>query len=323
VANRSFGSATPEQNFDPETLEGWGNRSYNWEFTTGVQHEVLSGVSADFTYFRRWYGNLHVVDNRALAPEDFTPFSITAPSDQRLPDGGGYTISGLYDVVPTKFGLTDNFTTFAKNFGDQVQMWNGVAVTLNARLPNGILVQGGLDTGRLTNDTCEIRSKLPELVLVRPVAADGNLVSPTLPYCNSSQPITQFKLLGSYRIPRLDVQVSATFQSVPGPEIQANFVATNAIVAPSLGRPLAGNNANVSVNLVEPGTMYGERLNQLDLRIGKMVRLGRLRATVNVDLYNALNADTVLTVNNAYATWQQPTSILLARFAKIGVQLDF
>ena len=240
VANRLFGSATPEQNFDPETLEGWGNRTYNWEFTGGVQRELLSGVSADFTYFRRWYGNLHVVDNRAVTADDFTPFSITAPGDSRLPDGGGYAISGLYDVVPTKFGLTDNFTTFAKNFGEQVQMWNGVALTVNARLPDGILLQGGLDTGRLTNDTCEIRAKLPELVLARPTAADGNLVSPTIPYCRTSQPTTQFKLLGSYRIPRIDVQVSATFQSLPGPEIQANFVATNAIVSPSLGRNLAG-----------------------------------------------------------------------------------
>jgi hypothetical protein len=323
VANRLFGSATPEQNFDPETLEGWGNRTYNWELTGGVQHELLSGISADVTYFRRWYGNLHVVDNRAVTADDFTPFGITAPSDSRLPNGGDYAISGLYDVVPAKFGLTDNFTTFANNFGEQVQMWNGVALTLNARLPNGILLQGGLDTGRLTNDTCEIRSKLPELVLARPTATDGNLVSPTLPYCKTSQPTTQFKLLGSYRIPRIDVQVSGTFQSLPGPEIQANFVATNAIVTPSLGRSLAGTAQNVSVNLVEPGTMYGERLNQLDLRVGKMVQFGKLRATVNLDLYNALNVDTVLAVNNAYATWQQPTSILLARFAKIGVQLDF
>ena len=105
-----------------------------------------------------------------------------------------------------------------------------------------------------------------------------------------------------------------------GPEIQANFVATNAIVAPSLGRNLAGNTQNVSVNLVEPGTMYGERLNQLDLRVGKMVQFGKLRATVNLDLYNALNVDTVLMMNNAYATWQQRSRSLCA-LCEYGVQL--
>ena len=38
------------------------------------------------------------------------------------------------------------------------------------------------------------------------------------------------------------------------------------------------------------------------------------------------NANTVLTVNPAFGsgpTWQRPTSILLARFAKIGFQVDF
>ena len=69
--------------------------------------------------------------------------------------------------------------------------------------------------------------------------------------------------------------------------------------------------------------MYGERLNQLDFRVGKILRFGRTRATASLDLYNALNADTVLTLNNTFAAWQQPQSILNARFAKIVMQLDF
>ena len=54
-----------------------------------------------------------------------------------------------------------------------------------------------------------------------------------------------------------------------------------------------------------------------------MLRFGRTKATVNLDLYNALNVDTVLSLSTAYATWQRPSSIMLARFAKIGVQFDF
>ena len=103
----------------------------------------------------------------------------------------------------------------------------------------------------------------------------------------------------------------------------ANYVASNAVVSPSLGRNLAGGESNVTVNLVKPGTMYGERLNQLDMRVGKILRFGRTRAALNLDIYNALNGNAVLQQSNTFGNWQQPQGILVARFAKIGVQLDF
>lgn len=58
--------------------------------------------------------------------------------------------------------------------------------------------------------------------------------------------------------------------------------------------------------------------------MAKILRFGGTRkATLNLDISNTLNVDTPLTVNNAYATWQRPASILVGRFAKIGVQMDF
>ena len=112
------------------------------------------------------------------------------------------------------------------------------------------------------------------------------------------------------------MQVSGTFQSIPGPQIGATYVAPNALVAPSLGRPLSGNAANVSVALVEPGTMYGDRLNQFDLRVGKILKFGKTRTAVNLDLFNAFNRSTALTVNNNYASWLQPLSIVSARLGQ-------
>jgi hypothetical protein len=122
--------------------------------------------------------------------------------------------------------------------------------------------------------------------------------------------------MGSYTVPHVDVQLAASLQSLPGPEIAANYVASNAEVAPSLGRNLAGGASNVTVNLIEPRSRYGERLNQLDLRIAKILRVGRTRLSAGVDLYNALNSNAVLTQNSSFAVWQQPQSILNARFAK-------
>jgi hypothetical protein len=333
VANQLFGSAGAQGNLDPDILSGWGKRLYNYEFSAGVQRQILTGLSVDASYFRRWYGNFTMVDNRAVTAADFTPFSITAPSDPRLPGGGGNVISGLYDVNPAKFGITDNITTFTKNFGKQVQMFNGFALTLNARLPQGIILQGGVDSGTITQDVCDIRSKVPEYSVAdpysAPVVAAGTststlmLAGPLAWHCHTERPTTQVKLLGSYTVPKIELQISSTLQSIPGPEANAFFTATNAAIMPSLGRPLSGGAANVSVNLVEPGTMYGERLNQLDVRFARPVRFGRTKTTFQLDLYNALNVDAVTGVNTNYATWLRPQAVILGRFAKLGLQLDF
>jgi hypothetical protein len=69
--------------------------------------------------------------------------------------------------------------------------------------------------------------------------------------------------------------------------------------------------------------MYGERLNQVDLRLARPVSLGRAKATFQFDLYNALNVDAVTGVDTAYASWLRPQAVILGRFAKLGMQLDF
>jgi hypothetical protein len=131
------------------------------------------------------------------------------------------------------------------------------------------------------------------------------------------------KLLATYTVPRIDVQVSGTYQSLPGPQIVANYTATNAIVQPSLGRVLSGGAANLVANIVPPGTLYGERLNQVDVRIGKIIKAGKTRTTASVDLYNIMNANPVLTQSATFTTWQQPQTILSPRFIKLVVQFEF
>ena len=49
-----------------------------------------------------------------------------------------------------------------------------------------------------------------------------------------------------------------------------------------------------------------------------------MRADVGVDIFNLFNSSVVLNSNNAFgANWQTPTLVMPARFAKVGVQLDF
>jgi hypothetical protein len=139
-------------------------------------------------------------------------------------------------------------------------------------------------------------------------------------------------------VPKADVQVGLTFTSKPGLQVSfagtptgggnlsANYTVANAVVAQSLGRNLAGNAANVTVNLIEPGSLYGDRINELDLRVAKTLRYRGLRANISADVYNLLNSAPILSYNEAFiqnGAWLLPTSVMTARFAKINVQIDF
>ena len=128
--------------------------------------------------------------------------------------------------------------------------------------------------------------------------------------------------LGSYTVPKVDVQLGFTLRSDQGASLNANYTASPANT--TLGRPFAGASSTISVNLVEPGTLYGDRVNQFDLRVGKLLRFGRTTTNVGVDLFNLLNASPVLTYNEQFtSTWLRPNSVLQARFVKVSAQIGF
>ena len=135
------------------TTGAWASRS---------SRKSLPRVSVNVGYFRNWWGNWYTVDNRSTTLADYTPFSIPAPVDPRLPDGGGYTIGGLYNLVPSKVGQVDELAQSSSNFGEQTENWHGVDVNVVARLRNGLTVQGGTSTGRRLSDACALKAALPE-----------------------------------------------------------------------------------------------------------------------------------------------------------------
>jgi hypothetical protein len=314
VSSLNFGLPTSATQFNPDTRFGWGTRAYNWEFSTSVQHQLTQGVGLDAGYYLRWYGNFQVTHNVAVNAASFDPFSIVAPADSRLPGSGNYTIGGLLNLKPAFVGQTQTYIDMANNLGGQFEHDQFVDVSVNARLKNGILLQGGISTGQTVTDNCNVLAAAPD---VNPVG---------IPYCHQAtnwMGQTQLKVLGTYRVPRADVVVAATLQSVPGPVVAANFTAANALVQPSLGRPLSGGAANVTVNLIQPGTLYYDRANELDLRLTKAVRISRLRISVNGDIYNMLNVSPVMQFNAAYAAWLTPQRIMDGRLYKLSAGVTF
>ena len=90
----------------------------------------------------------------------------------------------------------------------------------------------------------------------------------------------------------------------------------------NLGRNLATGSA--TTGLIAPGTMYGDRFTQVDVRVGKNVRIGKARIAASLDVYNLMNSSAVLTQNNTVGPlWRSPTNILQGRLVKFGAQFDF
>ena len=331
--NKNLGKVVFDRTYDPSYIQGFGVRPYSWSLGASVQQEIMPRVSVNVGYFRNWWGNWYTVDNRANTLADWTPYSITAPVDPRLPGGGGQVISGLYDLVPTAVGKVDEWATNSKNYGKQTENWQGVDVGVVARLRNGLTVQGGTSTGRKLVDSCALRAALPEQgqgTRGSTTAITSNAGSPVNPYCREVEPyLTSIRGLATYTIPKIDLQVSGTWRNDPGDSLAANFVVNNAYIAGGpqpLGRLLSGS-SNVTVNLIQPNTLYSDRRNNIDLRIAKIVRYGRTRTQVGVDIYNLTNTDVVTGFNQTFSptstTWLTPTSIQPARYAKLSAQIDF
>jgi hypothetical protein len=327
----TFGTARQTTaNIDPRILSGWGVRSNDWQIGASVQQQVLPRVSVEVGYFRRWLNNFTVTDNLALGPDDFTQYSITAPADPRLPNGGGYLVDGLYNVTQAGFSTpAQNSITLADDIGEQYQRYNGVLLNVSARISSGLQFQAGINSGKTVQDNCAVRAKVPELTTgagTSPVVGVGN------PYCHSDPGfITKMTALGAYTVPKVDVLFSGTFRSDQGAPLAANWGAPVAQVSAALGRPAAVVGNTVAINLAAPGQVWGDRVNALDLRVAKVLRVGRTRNTVGIDIVNALNSDAILTYNQNFnpgitsgaSAWLAPTSVLTPRFVKVSAQIDF
>ncbi len=331
-----FGTSRPTTFYDPATLTGWGTRPWNWEFSVGIQHELIPRLSIGAGYFRRVQGNFYVMDNEALSPADFTEYSVVVPTDARLPLSG-QTITGIFDQ--NRSVVNRQVIKQASDFGNQYAHWDGFDVNFDYRAKEGLLLQGGFGTAKTMTDNCEIVDDVPEtlnapaplpagiqptMAQIPAVFAAG--VSIPRQFCHQVSPmLVNLKGLVSYVLP-FGMRVAGTWQSLTGPQVAANQIYANAGTAPppgtSLGRPLTF--AQNTVNVVEPGSLYGDRLNQIDLRFTKIVNVGLGRMDLNFDIYNAFNSDAILTQQNTYGSaWTRPLTILQPRFVKLGVRWDF
>jgi hypothetical protein len=334
MQNQSYGQLQIRTRPDPNWITGFGKRGYNWQATVSVDHQLRPGVAVSAGYYRTWFGNFMVTDNQLVTPADYDPYCIPVPVDSRLPANvSGQQMCGFYDIKPAKFGQVDNIVTLASNYGRATEVYNGADLTLNLRLPHGVQVSGGWNIGNSISlpagtgfgsskaSTCFVVDSPQELY--HPV--DQSLTTAFANGCETGNPYLQrFKVNGSYQLP-WGLQTAVVYQSLPGAPYNALYTVTTAQIAPSLGRNLSGNVRTITAELLPQYSTYlDQRVNQVDVRLSKILHVGGTRIQGNLDVFNLLNGSTVLQLNQAIGpTFLQPTQILDARLLKLGFQVDF
>jgi len=235
MVNQNFGKEFFTRTFDPNFINGFGVRPYNWEMGVSVQQEVAPRIGVTAGYYRRWFGNFYTLDNTLVGASDFTQFGVPIPLDPRLPGGGGGVVNGIYNVNPNKVGQVQDLAELTSKAGaDPIENWQGVDVGVNARLRNGLTIQGGTSSGRTLQDNCALRSLLPETypwstVIVTQSLRGDSTAGLTRPYCRIETPyLTSFRGLATYTIPKVDIQLAGTWRSDPGAEVAFACVETRA-----------------------------------------------------------------------------------------------
>ena len=328
----NFGKQTAGTKYSDNALTGFNTQYQNWQASVSLQHELRPGFGINVGYYRTWYGGrcggsgltntvtcLLVTDNLRVTPSDYSEYCITAPADSRLPTSGE-RLCGLYDVRPELFGQFDNLARPVSDLGGKLtRVYNGFDATVNARFLTRGQVSGGLSAGRTVANNC--------FAVDSPQDARPGFCKVTPPWGAG----TQVKLMVIYPLP-WDISTSAIYQNSSGIPITASYVVANAAIAPALGRNLsdcavgaATCNANRTIDIIPPSSLFEPRLQQVDLRFSRVFALGGTRRVrPSLDVYNLLNASNVINMNTTYGpSWKDAIQILSGRLLRIGAQFDF
>ncbi len=316
-SNLAFGTNLVPSRNATDAVTGFNGQDYNWQASVSMQHELRPGVAFNVGYFRTWYGNFLATRNEAVDPAaDFDEYCFTVPTDSRLPNGGKQ-LCGLFDIKPAKFGRVNNLVTQMSHFGEQTQVYNGVDLTLSARFGQGGQFSGGVSAGRTVTSNCAVVNSPQD-------AREG--------FCETTPPWsagTQVKFMAVYPLP-WSLQTSVVYQNFSGIENNPTITLTNAQIAPSLRRNLASCgtavvcNQTVTVDMAPAGSMYEPRVQMVDVRLSRVVRMGAYRVRGNFDVANLFNVGNVLSLQRQYGpTYLHAVQIMGGRLMKVGVQFEF
>lgn len=353
IVNAGFGTPTTALQWDDKARQGWGVREYNYQWSVSLQQEVRPGFGLSTGFYHTDFHNTQVAVNTALSASSFDFFCLPAPTDARLGVSSGTQVCGNSNVNFASKAIPANVVWYRVEdapvsglSGARKEYYNGVDLAVNWRFRGSGLLSGGLSLGKSVTDTC-FANKFPQ---VTGTISAGGVTALGLrddKYCtNVGQSLwngigSQVKLQVVYPLP-YDFVLSATYKHLPGIAEAGTVTYASAAVVPTLGRnlsactlPTGACTSTTSVNVVQPGTLFDQRLNQIDLRGTRRIKIGRSRLQGVVELYNVLNTRApqgdvttwgTITAPGAATpgtTYLRPSLFLGGRLLKFGAQVDW
>jgi hypothetical protein len=303
-------------------------RTSNWEYTTSVQQQLMTGMSVSAAYFHRTWRDLEVTDRTLITTADYTSFTTPMPSFSNDPTLTGVlnpneilTIYNLNAAKRSSYSAAQVDYNSAGTFnptGDPDQAWyNGVEISFTWRVRN-TQIFGGYTIERNVSRTCDNNDN-PNGISGSDLY-EGNTTSLGGRFCDQSKfnvPfVKEFKVSGNYPLP-FGIDFGAVLQAYPG----ANRTVT---WQPAASLFPGGRTNSETIILNEPGSLYQPRYTQLDVNFRKNFRHGRKRFTLQVDFFNALNGNAIWTTNNAIgSSLGQVQTILQGRLPRLAFQMQF
>jgi Carboxypeptidase regulatory-like domain len=303
-------------------LPGDLRRQYNWEYTVGVQHQVMPRLAVGALFIKRTIRNIQLTDRTFITADDYTPFqvrmpAITDPSVAAVLDPNEMiTVYNLNQSKNTLYnqGLVDRSSDRNRS------LYTGFEASFSARLHNSATMFGSWTAERNVSVFCESNDN-PN----GPPTADlyqGRQVSEGGRFCdqrNFDMPfLHEFKLAGNYS-PALGIDLGVVLQSYPGLERVITWQPP-ANLFPNQQRTQAQ-----TIILTEPGSLYGERWTQLDINVRKNFHYGNGKVhTFQLDIFNLFNNNAIRTQTDTVGTsLGQVTAIMPGRFPRVAYQFKW
>jgi len=330
------GSGFGDQNIGPNPNPRFGllnnitmdpnfHREYQWEYSIGVQHQIMQGVTLNFNWNRTSDYQQPLIVNYAIPASAYTPFQIVNPLD-----GTPLTVFNLQSQY---FGLVPQLHETNAPQSLRRDIYNGFEASTTARLPHGAFVFGGWTIENQTDVACDVTTN-----------STGNALNDvnSLRFCDQTGSLNQnlgkisgvpwrneFKLQSNVPI-KWGFEVNASVYSDPvfstnyalpiaasptGPPLpmsvfagqQQGFKTVNWSITPATKYPLdcVCPNPGAAVDpglaqgseviqLIAPGSRLTPRLTQVDMGVRRVFRVKeRYTLIPEMQVYNIVNASTV------------------------------